>query len=246
MASDLSSGFRLGASHISLQTHKTQPRGWKKITNEQIRTWVSSKRKRREFVTLLCSSPCICRRAFADVHLRETSTKPLGMLTCLLTALFCRPVSSAPLCWLSSSALLCQLTLSVFSGTFLPSSTSCLVGDLALRPFVWVSRQNRKRDPEWYPHKQKRMLPIVSHLTIFAVSCRIRCVNYNAIQEVANLKNWLRSKALKHPWPNNQSKYIFFSTKFKISIWLFFFGGMRSVHNDAAKQSDQFEKPMDK
>ena len=44
---------------------------------------------------------------------------------------------------LFSSTLLCQLTLSVFSGTFLPSSTSVL----PLRPFVWVSRQNRQRDP---------------------------------------------------------------------------------------------------
>ena len=53
------SHLRPGALHISLQTHKTLPRGWKKRTNEQTRGWVSSKCKRREFVTLLCSSPCI-------------------------------------------------------------------------------------------------------------------------------------------------------------------------------------------
>ena len=52
------------------------------------------------------------------------------------------PISSR----LFSSALLCQLPLSVFPGTFLPSSTSGLAGDLAVRPFVWVSRQNRLRD----------------------------------------------------------------------------------------------------
>ena len=45
---------------------------------------------------------------------------------------------------LLSSALLCQLTLFVFSPTFLPSSTSGLMGDLALRPFVWVSRQSKE------------------------------------------------------------------------------------------------------
>ena len=47
---------------------------------------------------------------------------------------------------LFSSAFLCQLTLSVFPGTFLLSSTSSRVGELALRLFVWVSCQNRQRD----------------------------------------------------------------------------------------------------
>ena len=48
MASDSSSGFsylRPGVLHISLQILKTQPRVGKKRTNEQTRTWVSSKRK---------------------------------------------------------------------------------------------------------------------------------------------------------------------------------------------------------
>ena len=35
---------------------------------------------------------------------------------------------------------------SFFSGTFLSSSTSGLGGDLAVRPFVWVSHQSRQRD----------------------------------------------------------------------------------------------------
>ena len=39
---------------------------------------------------------------------------------------------------LVSSAFLCQLPLSVFSGSFLSSSTSGLGRDLALRPFLWV------------------------------------------------------------------------------------------------------------
>ena len=74
-------------------------------------------------------------------------------LDCFLcpTSIFSLPPSDdCVLLWtaissrLFSSALLCQLTLSVFSRTFLPSSTS----DLALRPFVWVSHQNRN---ECYP-----------------------------------------------------------------------------------------------
>ena len=96
-----------GAFHISLRTHKTQPRRWKKRTNEQTRAWVSSKHMKREVhVTLLCSSPCICWLSWACI-LRETSTKPLGMLNHLLTALFYRPVYSAPFFvnWLSLSSL---------------------------------------------------------------------------------------------------------------------------------------------
>ena len=101
-----------------------------------------SKRKREKFVTLLCSSPCIYRLSRACI-LRETSTKPLGMLNHLLTDLFCRLVSAAPFCWLCAS--LDWPLLPTVSGTFLPSSSG-LVGDLARKPFVWVSRQNRQRD----------------------------------------------------------------------------------------------------
>ena len=43
------------------------------------------------------------------MYLRETSTKPLGMLTHLLTALFCQLVSSALFCWLSPPGLFYQL-----------------------------------------------------------------------------------------------------------------------------------------
>ena len=80
MACDSSSGFWSGALHISLHIRKTQPRGWRKITNEQTRVWVSPKGKKGEvFVTVLHGSPCICRLSRACI-LRETSTKPLGVL----------------------------------------------------------------------------------------------------------------------------------------------------------------------
>ena len=49
MASDSSSGFSHlcpRVFHIPLQIRKAQPRGWKKRTNEQTLTWVSSKRKK--------------------------------------------------------------------------------------------------------------------------------------------------------------------------------------------------------
>ena len=39
------------------------------------------------------------------------------------------------------------LSSSLDSGTFLPSSSSDLVGNLPRNPFVWVLRQNRLREP---------------------------------------------------------------------------------------------------
>ena len=78
----------------------------------------------------------------------------------LLTVSFCcvllwTAISSR----LFTSAHLCQLTLSVFSGTFLP----LLHFRLAFRPFVWVLVPTRtKRSSEWHQHKRKRMLPTVS------------------------------------------------------------------------------------
>ena len=74
--------------------------------------------------------------------LERNSHKPLTMLTSVDCVLLWSVISSR----LFSSAFLYQLTLSVFSGTFRPSSTSGLVGDLALRSFVWVSHENRQKD----------------------------------------------------------------------------------------------------
>ena len=57
--------------------------------NEQTRTWVSSKCKNREvYVTLLCSSPCICRLSRACI-LCETSTMLTHILTALLPSSHC-------------------------------------------------------------------------------------------------------------------------------------------------------------
>ena len=129
-----------------------------KRTNEQIRTLVSSQRMRREFLWHFCAA----LRAFAGYRGRvlawnfhKATRNADSSLDCYLkpTALFCwhisstlfsRPVSS-PFCYLFSLALLCQLTLSVFSGTFLLSFTSGLARDLAFRPFVWVSCKNWQR-----------------------------------------------------------------------------------------------------
>ena len=65
----------------------------------------------------------------------------------LLTVSFSRQLSQAV--WSLQPSFVnysLSLSLSLFSRTFLPSTTSGLTGDLDLRPFVWVSRQNRQRD----------------------------------------------------------------------------------------------------
>ena len=115
--------------------------GRRKRTNKQTWTWVTSKCKKGESIWYFsCSFPCICRLSRACI-LRETSKKPRGILThhwlCFLSASFCwpsfpwTPISSRPS---FSASLRCQLALSVYSGTFLPSSTSGLAGDLVLGP----------------------------------------------------------------------------------------------------------------
>ena len=101
----------------SLQIRKVQRRGWKKRTNEQTRSWVSSKHKRGEVCNTFCAF-CELKRACTWV---KTLTKLLAMLTHLLTDLFCRLVSSAPFCWLCPSldwsvrptGLFCSLLLTV-------------------------------------------------------------------------------------------------------------------------------------
>ena len=128
--------FRLGVLHISLLIRKIQPRGWKK-KNKQTNTDLGQPQaQEREFVTLFIL------RVFVDyrghVFCAKLLQKPLEMLTHLwqssITASFCWRV--LPLdCYLKTIVLLCSLLSTTLSGTFLPSSTSSLAGDLAVRPF---------------------------------------------------------------------------------------------------------------
>ena len=123
MACDSSSGFREGY-HTFLYGHiKYNRQSGRKRTNEQTRTWVSSKCKKGSF---LCSFSCICRLSRACIF-RETSTKatrnanssltafPHGLLLLAVlpldwyltpTGLFCSPLSTAPVRFPSSTGLL--------------------------------------------------------------------------------------------------------------------------------------------
>ena len=77
------------------------------------------------------------------------------------TVLFCPPLSTDPSLSISLSL---SLSLYVFPRTFLLSSTSDFAGDLALRPFLWVSRQSRQRDSLTSAHSPiQRMANTVSH-----------------------------------------------------------------------------------
>ena len=152
-----------GISHFFTDMQNTT----EKRTNKQTRAWVSSKCKRGKSDTFyaFCELTWACTQA-------KTLTKPLAMLTYLLTLvhpafvgqqvltatfltsvdwsplcpthlltdLFCRQVSSGLFCWLCPSL---DWPLQLGPSFLHPSG---LLGDLAHRPFVWVSRQNRQRD----------------------------------------------------------------------------------------------------
>ena len=100
------------------------------------------------FVQLSVHLQAITGVYFAQ-NLHKATRNADSSLDCPASILSQPPSADCVLLWTSissrlfSSSLLCQLTPSVFPGTFLPSPTT----GLAHRPFVWVSRQNRQRDP---------------------------------------------------------------------------------------------------
>ena len=87
--SESSNGFshlRPGVFHISLPTYKIHNRGGgrkEKTKTKNNRARVSTKRKREEICNTFVQLS-VHLQVIAGVYLRETSTKPLGMLTRLL------------------------------------------------------------------------------------------------------------------------------------------------------------------
>ena len=111
MASDSSSGFSSfptrGITHFFTATQNITERV-EEVTNEQVRTSVSSKHKKGEFyVTLFCAA----LRAFVEyrgrVFCAKLPQKPLAMLTSVDSVLLL--LSTAISSRLVSSALRCQL-----------------------------------------------------------------------------------------------------------------------------------------
>ena len=125
--------------------------------NKQEWTWVSSKRKKGDVFDTFLALLCICgyrervseRNSHTIIRNADWSSR-----------------AGRPGLWVHKSKLHLQqfprrLSLtaansSLFTalGTCLSSSSSGLVGNLARKPFVWVSRQNRQRNPLTgaYPH----------------------------------------------------------------------------------------------
>ena len=122
-----------------MDTQNTTERVEEKRTNKHGLGLAPSTR-REKFVQL-----SVHLQAIASMYSSETPTKSPGILTHLLT--LSNPASqftgsSSRLSRLSASPVLSPLD----SRTFLPSSSSGLVGNLTHKPFVWVSRQNRQRN----------------------------------------------------------------------------------------------------
>ena len=147
-----SSGFshlRPGVFHISLLIRKAQQRGWKKRTNKQTRTWVSSKRRRGKSVTLLCilwanasvyssenthkatSNADLSSRVGQPIISRSTGTSSRLSDLWLLLVSFC-----SLLLTVSFSALLSPLSIDFFSS---PLSTGIFCSLLLTASFPWLT-----------------------------------------------------------------------------------------------------------
>ena len=172
-----------GVFHISLPTLKMHNWGGGGRKEEQIIGLGLAPSARWRCLWHFCVALCEFA-GYRERCIRAKLHKPQGILTRLLAlvnpasvdqqvlaAAFLTSVDWSPLCptlisWLTFSWLLslslspadCSLLLpsaDCFSVTFLPSSSSGLVGDLAGRTFVWVSRQNRQRDSLTGTHTQR-------------------------------------------------------------------------------------------
>ena len=125
------------------------------------RTWVCSKRKKGEVF-----DTCVwfyVHLAIASVYPSEIPTHPLTLAD--LTSEATGPNSSLGI-RLSLTVTIPRMSVDYLlllttQGPCFPSSSSGLLGNLTHKPFVWVSRQNRQRNPltGTQPHPQKRMHP---------------------------------------------------------------------------------------
>ena len=159
--------FRFLNGHIKHNTHIRE--GGRKEEETITGLGQLQEKERRSLWHFLC---ILC--AIMSMHLTEILTKPPGMLTHLLTlanllsqstgssSRLSRPSASPDFCRLLShvdypvlsTALVSSASSSVLPRTFLPSSSSGLVGGLTHMPFVWVSHENRQRNllTGTYPH----------------------------------------------------------------------------------------------
>ena len=154
--------FHMFYKYINDITYITES-GRKK--NKQARTWVSPKRKKGDVLTHfwhsvhLWLSPACTRTKFPHSY-QERWLILSRRQTWILSPLVPTPHFSSRFSltvafpWLQSVDCSGILPFLVFFG---------LVGNLARNPFVWVSRQNRQRNPltgaHPHPHSQKECPP---------------------------------------------------------------------------------------
>ena len=145
------SHLRPGAFHIVSQTHKTQhtqPSGWKKRKTNKHGPELAPSARREKFVTLLFAF-LVHVRSITSVYPSEIPSQPPGTLTHPLTLANPATGSTGPsfsLCSRLSLTLAFPRLLLTALGPCLPSSSSGLVVNLARKPFVLFSRQNRQRN----------------------------------------------------------------------------------------------------
>ena len=172
MAIQLFSGFshlRPGVIHISLKTHKTHNRESGRKEEQAITNLaylqVQEGRGLWHFPSILCfcelSRACIWDK-FPQSHqerwliLSRWPTRPLVNRPCLMLSSLDSPLRFySPVL---STALFCRLVSSAHSGTFLPSSSSSLVGNLARTREIclaFASKQT-KGSSDWHPHHNHR------------------------------------------------------------------------------------------
>ena len=158
------SHLRPGDFHMlyTQQKQHIQPREWKKRrTNKHGLGLAPSARRQKfeHFYVVFCASVAI-----ASVYPNEIPTEPPEPLIYILALANADSGSKGPGYPLSSRH--CQtvafpwLLLTALEPC-LSSSSSGLVGNLTRKPFVWVSRQSRHRNPLTgaHPHPQKLMDP---------------------------------------------------------------------------------------
>ena len=111
--------------------------------NKLARTWVSSKRKEGE----VCDNfLAFCQLSRACIRAKSHSHHERWLICSCWLNRFLSPHILAVTCSLPCNVDFSDLHPSLDFGTFLPSSPSGLLGHLACNPFVWVSRQKRKRN----------------------------------------------------------------------------------------------------
>ena len=158
-----------GVFHISLQTHNpqhTQLRGWKKRRTNNHGLGLAPSARREKSVTLSLHSVLLW--ANASMYLSEIPTKSqrnAGSSSHIGQHGICWSTGPSSclsdFCWLPcsldwsvlSTSLDWLLLCSADSETFLPLSSSGLVGNLRCKPFVWgFTPKQTKGSSDWHPH----------------------------------------------------------------------------------------------